>query len=417
MTGFYYKNGELFCEDVKIKSIAEKYGTPAYLYSKNTIIEKYKKYEQAFAKVRHNVCFALKANSNMKILELLASLGSGADIVSGGELYLALKAGFDPKKIVYASVGKTDAEIKSAIENGICAFNIESTQELEVVNEIALQMGKQAPVAIRVNPDIDVHGHPYISTGKSVNKFGIDIDASADLFLKASKMDGIKIVGVHCHIGSQILNVEYFAASAKKLFSLVDSLKKNGIEIEHIDIGGGLGVNYKSLLPELAEENVVVPEPADLAGKVLSILSPLGCEIFFEPGRSIIGEAGALITKVLYSKTMKGKKFVIVDAGMSDLIRPSLYDAYHQIVPAELKDGEKENVDVVGPICETGDFLAKDRQMQKTVRGDYLAAMTAGAYGYSLASNYNTRPRPVEVWVDGSTHEVIREREKLEMFF
>ncbi|MBD3290443.1 diaminopimelate decarboxylase, partial [candidate division KSB1 bacterium] len=324
MTGFHYKNGELYCEDVGIKEIAEEYGTPVYLYSKNAIIEKFSKYEKAFAKVQHNICYALKANSNMEILKLLASLGSGADIVSGGELYLALKAGFDPKKIVYASVGKTDDEIKSAIENGICAFNVESTQELEVVNDIAKKMGKQAPVAIRVNPDIDVHGHPYISTGKSINKFGIDIDSSGDLFLKAKEMKGIKIVGVHCHIGSQILNVEYFAATAKKLYSFVEMLQKNDIEIEHIDIGGGLGVNYKSLLPEIAEEEQAIAEPADLAGKVLSILSPLGCELFFEPGRSIIGEAGALVTTVLYSKTMKGKKFVVVDAGMNDLIRPSL---------------------------------------------------------------------------------------------
>lgn len=416
MNAYCYRNGEFYCENVRVKDIAQEFGTPLYLYSKNLIIEKYKKYDEAFADVPHTICYALKANSNFKLLQLLASLGSGADIVSGGELFLALKAGIDPRKIVYASVGKTDEEIDYALDSNICAFNVESPQELEIVNQIAALKSMKAPVAIRVNPDIDVHGHPYISTGKSINKFGIDIETSVDIFKKANAMSGIHIVGVHCHIGSQILNVEYFAASAKKLFRLVTELKAAGIQLSHIDIGGGLGVNYKSMIPEAAEFGTEAPEPSALTEKVLSVLSPLNCEIFFEPGRSIIGEAGVLITKVLYLKETHGKKFVVVDAGMNDLIRPSLYDAFHQIVPLDRKDGEQQQVDVVGPICETGDFLAKDRLLPPVERGDYLSVMTAGAYGYSLSSNYNSRLRPIEVWIDGNQVAVIREREKVESF-
>jgi len=416
MNGYRYYHGELYCEDVAIKEIVEKYGTPLYLYSKNLVIEKFKKYENAFAAIPHTICYALKANSNFRLLKLLASLQSGSDIVSGGELYLAQKAGINPQKIVYASVGKTDEEIQYGIKSGISAFNVESPQELEVINEIAQKLNQPAPVAIRINPDIDIHGHPYISTGKAINKFGIDIDTSLPLFKKAQKMPGINIVGVHTHIGSQILNVEYFAASAQKLYSLVTELRNYGMKIEHIDIGGGLGVNYKNMIPELAEEAPIIPEPAQLAEKVISILSPLNCEIFFEPGRSIIGEAGALITNVLYRKETRGKKFIVVDAGMNDLIRPSLYNAYHQIAPLIFKDKETEIVDVVGPICETGDFLAKDRKLPFVQRNDYLAVMTAGAYGYSLASNYNSRPRPIEIWVDGNSVEVIREREKVKNF-
>lgn len=416
MKSYYYQDGCLYCENVKIEDIAKEMGTPIYLYSKNAIIEKFNDYDQAFSNVPHTICYALKANANFKLLQLLASLGSGADIVSGGELFLALKAGIEPQKIVYASVGKTDEEIKYAIDSKICAFNIESSQELEIVNEIARAKGKQAPVAIRVNPDIDVHGHPYISTGKSINKFGIDIEGALDLFKNAQKMRGIKIVGIHCHIGSQILNVEYFAASAKKLFQFVIDLNDAAIQIEHIDIGGGLGANYRSVIKEAAETEQNVPEPSDLVQKVISILEPLGYEIFLEPGRSIIGEAGTLITKVLFKKEIRGKKFVVVDAGMNDLIRPSLYDAFHQIVPLSQQADNCELVDVVGPICETGDFLAKDRNLAVVERGDYLAVMTAGAYGYSLSSNYNSRPRPVEVWADGKRYEIIRERERVEDF-
>ncbi len=414
MNKFQYQNGKLLCEEATIEKLAKKHGTPLYVYSTNMIAEKFKAIDEAFSSVKHTICYAMKANSNMEILKLMASMGSGGDVVSGGELYLAQKAKIPAQKIVYASVGKTDEEIKFAIESGILAFNVESEPELEVVNQIAQQMGKRAPVAIRINPNIDVHGHPYISTGKSINKFGIDINAAFDVFQKARKMNGIEIVGVHCHIGSQILNLEYFVSSAKKLFEFVTRLNESGIQIEHIDIGGGLGVHYPDMIPEYADEKKEVPPPSELAEKVVSILKPLNCEILFEPGRSIIGESAALITKVLYVKHSRDTKFIVVDAGMNDLIRPSLYEAYHQIVPLNKIDGKLEKADVVGPICETGDFLAKARMLPDIKRGDYLAVMTAGAYGYSLASNYNSRPRAAEVWVDGDKDELIREREKVE---
>ncbi len=416
MDYYTYQNGMLYCESVPVEELAKTYDTPLYLYSKNAVIEKYQKYDRAFAGIPHTICYALKANSNIRLLKLLASLGSGADIVSGGELYLALKAGIRPDKIVYASVGKRDAEIKFAMDSGIRAFNVESGQELEIIDAIAQSKGVRAPVAIRVNPDIDIHGHPYISTGKSINKFGIDIDTALNLFKRANEMRGIRIDGVHCHIGSQILDLEYFVASARKLHRFVMDLRASGIEIRHVDIGGGLGANYKSIVSEKGTEPVAIPEPAELAAKVIPVLKPLNCEIYFEPGRSIIGEAGSLITEILFLKESRGKKFVVIDAGMNDLIRPSLYDAFHQIVPLRQTDGNRDMVDVVGPICETGDFLARDRRLPEVKRGDYLAVMTAGAYGYSLASNYNSRPRPAEVWVDGVKHELIREREKVESF-
>ena len=414
MSQFQYQNNRLFCEEIEIKNLAQQYSTPLYVYSKNSIIENFKATDEAFSSVGHTICYAMKANSNIKILKLMASLGSGGDVVSGGELFLAQKAGIPANKIVYASVGKTDEEIKFGIKSGILAFNVESEPELEVVNEIALQMAKKAPVAIRLNPNIDVRGHPYISTGKSINKFGIDIDAAFDIFKKAHKMDGIKIVGVHCHIGSQILDLEYFVASAKKLFDFVTKLTESGIQIEHIDIGGGLGVHYPDVIPDCAEEKKDVPPPSQLSENVLKILKPLNKEILFEPGRSIIGEAAALITKVLYVKHSRDTKFIVIDAGMNDLIRPSLYEAYHQIVPLKKVEGKLEKADVVGPICETGDFLAKGRMLPNVKRGDYLAVMTAGAYGYSLACNYNSRPRAAEVWVDGEKDELIRAREKVE---
>ena len=415
MNRFHYQNSDLYCEDLKIEALAEKYGTPLYLYSKNMIVDNYKAIDEAFSSVKHTICYAMKANSNFQILKLMASLGSGGDVVSGGELFLAQQAGIPANTIVYAGVGKTDEEIKYGIESGIMAFNVESEPELEIVNQIAIDMGKKAPVAIRINPDVDIHGHPYISTGKSINKFGIDIDIALEVFLKAKQMDGIDIVGVHCHIGSQILNLEYYVATAKKLFDFVQQLSESGIEIQHVDIGGGLGVHYPDIIPECADRvGERVPYPAEFAEKVINVLKPLNCEILFEPGRSIIAETGALITRVLYVKKSRDKNFLVVDAGMNDLIRPSLYEAYHQIVPLKQLDGELELSDVVGPICETGDFLAKDRSLPKVQRGDYLAVMTAGAYGYSLASNYNSRPRPIEVWVDADRSEVIREREKIE---
>jgi len=415
MNRFRYQNNEFYCDEVSMENLAAKYGTPLYVYSKNMIVEKYQSIDHAFAPVKHVVCYAAKANSNFQILKLMASLGSGGDVVSGGELFLFLKAGIPAHKIVYAGVGKTDEEIKFGIQSGILAFNVESIPELEIINAIAQSLGKKAPVAIRVNPDIDIHGHPYISTGKSINKFGIDLNQALEVFKQAHSMAGIDVVGVHCHIGSQILNLEYYVASAKKLFNFVNQLKDAGISVQHVDIGGGLGVHYPDLISEYAEPAAeAVPHPDDLAQKVIDVLSPLHCEILFEPGRSIIAEAGALITRVLYVKESRDKKFIVVDAGMNDLIRPSLYGAHHQIVPLRHNSSAREMADVVGPICETGDFLAKERMLPPVKRGDLLAVMSAGAYGYSLSSNYNTRPRPAEVWVDGANAEIIRERERVE---
>lgn len=414
MNQFKYQNGEFYCEDVKIRDIATQFDTPLYVYSKNMIIERFKTINDAFSLVKHIICFALKANSNMEILRLMANLGAGGDVVSGGELSLVLKAGIPANKIVYASVGKTDKEIKFAIKKGILAFNVESEHELEVVNEIAQNMNRKAPVALRINPDIDVHGHPYISTGKSINKFGIEITKAFDVFKRAESLPGIEVVGIHSHIGSQILNLDYFDAEAKKLYGLVIQLIEAGIKIKHIDIGGGLGVQYRNFISEYADEEKSLPSVYDLSKKIINILEPLGCEIIFEPGRYLIGEAGALITKVLYIKNSKNTKFIVTDAGMNDLIRPSLYKAYHQIVPTTYIKDKFEVADVVGPICESGDFLAKKRKLPVVKRGDFLAVLTAGAYGYSLASNYNSRPRPAEVWVDGKEVELIRERERVE---
>ncbi|MFZ5518961.1 MAG: diaminopimelate decarboxylase [Candidatus Zhuqueibacterota bacterium] len=415
MNLFRYQNNEFYCDEVKMADLAAEHGTPLYVYSKKMIVGNYQTIDKAFAPVNHVVCYAAKANSNFQILKLMASLGSGGDVVSGGELFLFLKAGIPANKIVYAGVGKTDEEIKYGIQSGILAFNVESIPELEIIDAIAQRMGRKAPVAIRVNPDIDIHGHPYISTGKSINKFGIDINQALEVFKQAHGMAGIEIVGVHCHIGSQILNLEYYVATAKKLFNFVNQLRDEGIRIQHVDIGGGLGVHYPDLIPEYAEPaEEAVPHPDDLARKVIEVLSPLNCEILFEPGRSIIAETGALMTRVLYVKESRDKKFIVVDAGMNDLIRPSLYGAYHQIVPLRHDTSAREMADVVGPICETGDFLAKERMLPRMKRGDLLSVMSAGAYGYSLSSNYNTRPRPAEVWVDGASAEVIRERERVE---
>ena len=416
MDFFSYRKGDLYCENIRIRELVKKYGTPLYIYSKNAIIEKFNRYANAFRSVPHTICYALKANSNFRLLKLLAELGSGADIVSAGELFLALKAGIEPGKIVYASVGKTDREIRFALETGIKAFNIESCQELEVINDIAIGMNTKAPIAIRLNPDIDIHGHPYISTGKSINKFGIGINEAIDVYKRAAAMKGIHVDGVHCHIGSQIMNLDYFVAAAEKIAVFVKELQKIGIEINHIDIGGGLGANYKSVVKVNGNEDTQTPEPAQLAERVLDVLHDFNKEIVFEPGRSIIGEAGALISEVLFRKESNDKKYIIVDAGMNDLIRPSLYNAYHQIVPLERKEIAEDVVDIVGPICETGDFLARDREMPWINRGDFVAIMTAGAYGYSLSSNYNSRPRPAEVWVDNVEHQLIRSRENYEDF-
>jgi len=418
MSYFFYSNGELFCEKININEIAQKVKTPFYLYSKNGLINNFKLIDRAFSEVNHTICFALKANSNMRLLKTLVRLGCGADVVSGGELFFALKAGFSPSKIVYAGVGKTDDEIQYAIETGIAAINVESEQELDVIHQIAKKVNQSANIAIRVNPDIDVHGHPYISTGKALNKFGIDIEKALDVYERTMNMPFIRPVGVHNHIGSMIFDLEFFRASAEKLKTFVNELNSIGIHIEHVDIGGGLGVQYEHPITRHIHGELVQvkasPDPGELGDKILPILKSLGCEIFFEPGRSMVANIGILVTKVLFTKESRGKKFIVVDTGMNHLIRPCLYGAYHEIVPLIESDGRFELADVVGPICESSDFLAQNRPMPAVDRGDLLAVMTAGAYGFTLASNYNAHPRPAEILVDGDTYHIVRERERYE---
>ena len=413
---FHYEKSEFFVEQVSLSEIAEAVGTPFYVYSQKHLTEQLNAVEEAFGAVPHLTCFALKANNNPEVLRLFRQLGAGADVVSRGELGYALNAGIPPEKIVFAGVGKRDDEMAFALEKEILAFNVESEQELDALNAVALSLGKQAPVNIRVNPDIDPQSHPYISTGMAKNKFGIALEKAFSVFKKAATLPGIRLLGVHAHIGSQILSIDPFVESARSLRKLVLNLQAEGIILSLIDIGGGLGVDYVQVIDEPPLEPGDVrqpPTPAELLGAVLPELSDLNCRIVFEPGRFLTANAGALVTRVLFRKETSLKKFVIVDAGMNDLIRPSLYQAYHRIVPVEKKAGKPEKVDVVGPICESGDFFAKDRLLEPVARGDLLAVLSAGAYGYTLSSNYNGRPRVPEVLVDGAEFQVVREREKL----
>jgi diaminopimelate decarboxylase len=410
MIPFYYQDDRLFCEKVDLQEIAEKHGTPAYVYSRAGLVHNYQAFDRAFADHPHRVCYALKANANMEILKLMVRAGAGADVVSGGELALALEAGFPADRIVFASVGKTDAEIRLALKSRILALNVESREELEVTAKLAAEMGGVAPIAVRINPDIDIEGHPYLTTGKSANKFGISLEEARECYLWGAGQTSLRMVGVHCHVGSMIKKVDPYQRSAETLMNFVEDLRARGIRLEHIDLGGGLGVDYTRVLGET--QSPWFMEPSEIAGAVIPILKKTGCEILFEPGRSIVGPNGVLLSRVLFNKETKGKKFLIVDAAMNDLIRPSLYGAHHEILPLSPRAGDTKTMDVVGAICESGDFLAKDRSLPPMQRGDYLAAMTAGAYGYTLASNYNERPRAVEVLVDGKEFTVIRERER-----
>ncbi len=416
---FTYKESELYCEDVPLREIVEEFGTPLYVYSKNQILENYRTVDAAFGEVSHLTCYALKANSNLQILKLLAQEGAGADVVSRGELFLARKAGFPPEKITYAGVGKRDDEIEYALSKSISSLNIESEEELRVTSEIAQRLGLTASISIRVNPNIDPETHPYISTGLKVNKFGIDHEHILETYRLARELPNLRLVGIHAHIGSQVTSTEPFVRTATTLADLVGKLKAENIELTHVDIGGGIGVDYHQailhdLLPNDAPEGPPPPTPSAVVKATLPILQPTDCTIVFEPGRCIVADAGMLLTKVLYTKRVGKKKFVIVDAGMNDLIRPSLYNAFHQIVPLKLRGENKETVDVVGPICETGDFFALDRTLPAVVRGDFLGIATAGAYGFSETSNYNGRLRPAEILVNGEKVRVIRERETLD---
>lgn len=420
MKHFYYHDNQLLCEQVPVRRIAEEHGTPLYLYSKQQLIENFRAIDGAFAGTDHITCYALKANSNHTLLKVLVAEGAGADAVSAGEIHLALKAGFDPSKITFAGVGKRDDEIDYALRKEIFSFNIESLQELDVINGIAARLNTKARVALRINPDIDASTHPYISTGLKTNKFGIDISVAMEAFKYAASLPNLQVDGIHTHIGSQILKVEPFVQTATTVVRLVNDLRGIGIPIHHIDFGGGFGVTYRNAVkhPNLPEVETTEADEAPanelFISAVLPILKESGCTLVIEPGRSIIANAGILVTKVLYLKDNGVKKFVIVDAGMNDLLRPSLYNAFHQIVPLTIEQREIDNVDVVGPVCESGDFFARERDIQTMERGEYLAVLTAGAYGIVNASHYNARLRPAEVMVDGNAVNVIAERETIE---
>jgi len=408
MHDFKYLGNYLYCEKVKLQELAEKFGTPLYVYSYNTLIDHYLKLKTAFKTVNPLVCYSVKANSNLAILKALVDKGSGLDIVSGGELYRALKAGCPAQRIVYASVGKTDKEIEEAISKGILFFNVESKSELQNINRIAGKLNKITNVAIRINPDVEPKTHKFITTGKLTNKFGIDLKSAYDLLLLSGHYPNLEISGLHIHIGSQITESDSFVAAITKVIKFIGELQKAGIKLKYLNIGGGLGIVYDEEKAQTADK---------YAKEVLPLLKKTKLKIIMEPGRFIVGNAGILISKVLYVKSSPKKKFVIVDGGMNDLIRPSLYGAYHQITPLYLEDEknvELEKVDVVGPICESGDFFAKDRKIAKVIEGDFIAMMSAGAYGFSMSSNYNSRRKACEVMVQGSKVFEIRKRDSYE---
>lgn len=404
MHNFQYHQGELYCEDVPLSRIAKEVGTPCYVYSHATLLRHFRAYDSAFQNIPHIVAFAMKANSNLAILRLLAREGSGVDIVSGGELYRARQAGVPTSKIVFAGVGKSREEIRDALKSDILMFNVESSAELHAIDEVAAEMGIRARVALRINPDIDPKTHPYISTGLKKSKFGISADRALEEFKLASSLKHIEVVGVHKHIGSQLTDVTPFVEALRKVLGLVETLKAQEIGIRYVNIGGGLGITYADESP---------PRPQDLADAISPLVRDLKCVLIMEPGRVIVGNAGVLVTKVLYTKEGEAKRFMIVDAAMNDLIRPSLYGAYHDIRPIReaAVHSEQKTVDVVGPVCESGDFLAKDRSMPEAKPGELLAVMSAGAYGFVMSSNYNSRPRAPEVLVKGGEMHVIRARE------
>jgi diaminopimelate decarboxylase len=405
MNYFRYKAGELHAEDVPLRLLAKKYGTPLYVYSASTLERHVNAYHRAFKNVPHIICFAAKANSNIAVLNVLKEKGAGADVVSGGELFRALRAGMDPGKIVYAGVGKTGDEIRDALGARILMFNIESSDELKEINHVAGRVRRKAPIALRVNPDIDPKTHPYISTGLKKHKFGIPMEEALEFYRLAGRLKNVKIVGIHKHIGSQITDVTPFADSLERLLVLVDELKRQGVDIKYLDIGGGLGIPY---------EGEKTPQPSDLARKILPLLRGRDVTLVAEPGRSIAGNAGILLTRALYLKEGAGKRFVIVDGGMNDLMRPTLYSAYHEVVPVKKTRSAKALSDIVGPICETGDFLARDRQFPRVGQGDLIAVLSAGGYGFTMSSNYNSRPRAAEVMVRGRRHFLVRKRETCE---
>lgn len=412
MTQFTLKNGVLHAEAVALPAIAEQFGTPAYVYSRAALTESLKEFHDVLgahpAGAGALVCYAVKANSNLAILNLFARLGAGFDIVSGGELQRVLAAGADPQKVVFSGVGKTAAEMKLALEAGIFCFNIESIPEIERLNEVAGQLGKTAPVSLRVNPNVDPKTHPYISTGLKEAKFGVAYDDALALYRRAAALPNIAVAGIDCHIGSQLLDPSPFAEALDRILALIDQLAAEGIAVHHIDLGGGLGIQYR------ADE--AQPTVASYLNPLLDKLQGRGLKVMLEPGRRLVGNAGLLLTRVEFLKEGEAKNFAIIDAAMNDLMRPALYEAWHDIEPVVPREGATRDYDVVGPVCETGDFLGQARPLNVQA-GDLLAVMSAGAYGMAMASNYNTRPRAVEVMVDGEQVYVIRQRETVEQLY
>ncbi|MBW1999667.1 MAG: diaminopimelate decarboxylase [Deltaproteobacteria bacterium] len=406
MHHFIYRHEDLYCEEIPIRRIAEEVGTPFYLYSHATLVKHFRAFDGAFRDIKHLTCFSMKSNSNLAIVRLFASEGGGVDIVSGGELFRALRAGVVPDKIVFSGVGKRIEDLEFALNSEILMFNAESEQEIDLLNDLAGRLGRQAPVSIRVNPDIDPKTHPYISTGLRENKFGIDINRALEEYTRAAGLPHLRVSGVSCHIGSQLTQISPFVEAMKRLVELVERLQEAGIDIRYLDLGGGLGITYDREEP---------PHPEEYGRAIKERLNTGDLTLILEPGRVIAGNAGILITRVLYTKsTSEDKRFIIVDAAMNDLMRPSLYGAYHGIQPVALGNRGKVRADVVGPICESGDFFAKDRELDSFEPGDLMAIMSAGAYGFSMSSNYNSRPRVAEVMVRGKDYFIIRARETYE---
>ena len=407
MDYFSYRDNRLFAEDVAVEDIIKEHGSPCYIYSRATFERHWRAFDDALSAHDHLVCFAVKANSNLAVLNVLARIGSGFDIVSGGELERVLVAGGDANKIVFSGVGKTATEMRRALEVGIRCFNVESEAELILLNDVAAEMKMVAPVSIRVNPNVDAKTHPYISTGLKENKFGIDISLAPEIYARASKMSNLKIEGVDCHIGSQLTETRPFIDALDLVLTLIDQLAEMGINIHHLDIGGGLGIQYRDETP---------PAPAEYAKALSEKLKGRNLQILVEPGRAIAGNAGILVTQVEFIKSNDEKHFAIVDAAMNDLMRPALYSAWQEIIPVNKKEGHSQHYDIVGPICETGDFLGKDRELILEA-GDLLAVRSSGAYGFTMSSNYNTRPRVAEIMVDGDKVHVVRERETIESLY
>ena len=403
MHHFKYRAGELYCEEVPLRRIGEEVGTPCYVYSTATLTRHYQVFDQPFEDIDHLICYSVKALSNLAILRLFANLGSGFDVVSGGELYRVERAGGDMSKVVFSGVAKSPQELEYALEKEILLFNVESEGELEALNQLAGKVGKKARVALRINPDIDPKTHPHISTGLKENKFGIEVQKALQLYRKWRQFKNLEIVGVDCHIGSQLVRMGPIVEALTRLVELVVELRGLGLDIKYLDLGGGLGITYQKENP---------PLPKEYAREIIAVASEIGCKLILEPGRVLVGNAGVLLLKVLYLKSTSSKKFIIVDGGMNALIRPALYGAYHEVLPVLEKPTKKDNLaDLVGPVCESTDFLAKDRAFPELEPGELLAVMSAGAYGFVMASNYNSQPRPAEVLVSGKDYYIIRHPE------